>query len=94
MLTVVARAKVKPENQAKFVELAQEMVAKTRAEEGNISYTLLEGVGDDLMTFLEQWQDKKALDLHMRTEHFQRIVKLLGDLQDGPAQMDLYTVKI
>lgn len=94
MLIVVARAVVKPENKAKFIEAARELVEKTRQEPGNISYTLLEGVEADILTFSEQWRDKAALEEHFATEHFQRLIKVLGALQEGPAQMDMYTVAI
>lgn len=95
MLKVVARAVVKPGNEEKFIEAAREMVAKTRAEEGNISYTLVQGVENPaLLTFLEEWRDEAALQEHLATEHFTRIVKILGDMQDGPTQLDLYKVVI
>lgn len=94
MLLVVARAVVKPENKAKFIELAQELVAKTRQEPGNISYTLLEGLEEDLLTFSEQWKDKAALEEHFASEHFQRLIGQLGALQEGQAQVDLYKIAI
>lgn len=94
MLIVIARAEVKPENQAKFIQLAKELVSKTREEPGNISYTLLQGLEEGLMTFSEQWKDKAALEEHLAKEYFQRIVPKLGELQEAPAKMDIYTIAV
>lgn len=94
MLVVIARAEVKPENQDKFITMAKELVTKTREEPGNVSYTLLQGLEENLMTFSEQWKDKAALEEHFNMEYFKRIVPRLGELQEGPAKLDIYTVVI
>lgn len=94
MLIVIASAEVKPENQAKFITIAKELVTKTREEPGNISYTLLQGLEENLMTFSEQWKDKAALDAHLNMEYFKRIVPKLGELQEGPTKLDIYTVAV
>lgn len=94
MLIVIARAEVKPENQDKFITIAKELVTKTREEPGNISYTLLQGLEENLMTFSEQWKDKDALEAHLSMEYFKRIVPKLGELQDGPTKLDVYTVVV
>lgn len=94
MLIVIARAVVKPENQEKFITIAKELVTKTREEPGNVSYTLLQGLEDNLMTFSEQWKDKAALEEHLNMEYFKRIVPRLGALQEGSTQMDLYTIAV
>lgn len=94
MLIVIARAEVKPENQDKFIAIAKELVTKTREEPGNIAYTLLQGLEENLMTFSEQWQDKAALDEHFAKEYFKRILPKLEALQEGPAKLDVYTVTV
>lgn len=94
MLIVIARAEVKPENQDKFISIAKELVTKTREEPGNISYTLLQGLEENLMTFEEHWKDKTAVDEHFNMEYFKRIVPQLGALQESPTKLDVYTVAV
>lgn len=52
---------------------------KSRAEAGNISYHLYEDMDDpDILTFIEEWKDQAAVDVHADSEHFQHIIPLLS----------------
>lgn len=94
MLVVIARAEVKPENQDKFIAIAKELVTKTREEPGNVTYALLQGMEENLMTFAERWKDKAALEAHFDMEYFKRILPQLSELQEGPTKLDVYTVAV
>lgn len=53
-----------------------EMVGLTRAEPGCLGYDLYQSVDDPSLMFLyENWTDQAALDKHMNTSHFYRIVR-------------------
>lgn len=93
MLILVAKAFLKEGNKEKFKELATELVEKTRQEPGNVSYRLLEGAeNSNMVTFLEEWKDKEAMEYHFNTEHFQRILPLLFELQVEPSTPDIYQI--
>ena len=49
MIKIVAEWFVKPESREKFLELCEEIVEGTRAEEGNISYELHENIADPII---------------------------------------------
>ena len=56
----------------------QELIAKTKLEKGCLAYDLyhdLKQVGH--FVFIEEWVDRAALDAHVQSEHFQRLVPLI-----------------
>ncbi len=66
-----------------FVALCDELVIKSREEEGCEQYLL----GQDRhnpgrFTFIEVWSSQEELDRHSRSEHYQRIVPQLVALAE------------
>jgi quinol monooxygenase YgiN len=79
MLKVVAKLTLTDAAKDTVIELARELVEKTRLEEGNISYGLYAEAGNpDALAFIEEWESKEALDAHMASEHFTGIFPLLA----------------
>ncbi len=90
MIKIVAKNTLKDGKKAEFIKTAQELIAKSRAEEGNISYSLFEDVNDEkIVAFIEEWKDLKAIEFHNNTEHFKRIVPMLGELREK-SEVNLY----
>ena len=76
---IVAVFDVKPEYVNKFVEMAGEMVKASQAEPGNITYTLNScAENPTVYTFIEIWRDLDAIEEHNASEHFTRLVPMLG----------------
>ncbi len=91
MIKVVANKYLKPETKAQFLEMAKELVACSRQEEGNISYILHENLKDELqLTYIEQWESEEALQLHNESEHFKRLVPQMNALTAKPSEVFLY----
>ncbi|NMF04922.1 putative quinol monooxygenase [Clostridium beijerinckii] len=91
MIKIVAKSVIKTEQIEKYLTLAKELVDKSRKEEGCISYGLFQDINDSsILTFIEEWQDEKAINLHNNSEHFTRIVPLLGELRVGNGEVNLY----
>lgn len=88
MIKIVAKSLIREDQVESFKELVRELVEKSSAEEGNISYSL--NVSRDnprLFAFIEVWKDQEALDLHNAAEHFQRIVPIMRKMrEDGSAE--------
>ena len=64
-----------------FKDRVEDLIEKTRQEEGNIFYELYQDVNNpQVLTFIEEWQSQEALKEHMRTAHFQETVPVLEDL--------------
>lgn len=90
MIKIVAKNILKEGKKAEFIKTAQELIEKSRAEEGNISYSLFEDVNNEnIVAFIEEWKDLKAIEFHNNTEHFKRIVPMLGELREK-SEINLY----
>lgn len=90
MIKIVAKNIVKEENKSKFIEAAKELIIKSRKEEGCISYNLYESVDGKCLTFIEEWKDEKAVEMHNNSEHFKSIVPKLNELAEGDTDAVLY----
>lgn len=92
MIKIVARMKVAEGKVPEFLSLAGELVEKSRAEEGNVSYSLNRSNEDaQVFAFLECWKDQTAIDTHNGTDHFTGILPKLGALCAEAQPVELYT---
>lgn len=92
MIKIVAKQVIRKDCIAKYRELTKELVEKSQAEAGNITYTSNQSTTDERVhCFIEIWKDQEAIDIHNASEHFQRIIPQLGELFDEPETVDLYT---
>ncbi|MCD8357169.1 MAG: antibiotic biosynthesis monooxygenase [Clostridia bacterium] len=92
MIKIVAKQIIRKECIEKYRELTKELVEKSSAEAGNITYTSNQSIADERVhCFIEIWKDQEAIDIHNASEHFQRIIPQLAELFDGPEVVDLYT---
>lgn len=92
MIKIVAKMVVREDAIGQFHELAKELVEKSRAEEGSISYSLNQSTADPkLHAFIEIWKDQAAIDAHNQTEHFTTILPKLAELTTEPQPVDLFT---
>lgn len=83
MIIIVAKTKFKEDALDTVLPLLEEIIAKSRAEEGCITYDLHQDIEDpNVLTFIEEWKDQKAVDLHNSSEHFTRIVPKLGSFAE------------
>lgn len=94
MIKVVAKSVLKEGKLEAYKILAAELAAETRKEKGCITYELFQDVNDSkILTFFEEWESQKALDSHMKSEHFHRIVPQLGQYrEDGGSTINVYTL--
>ena len=92
MIKIVAKTKFREDSIDEVKALVKELVEKSQAEEGNISYSFNQNIQDpSIMTMIEIWQDKAAIDAHNASEHFQRIFPQMGAFAAGKPEIDLYT---
>ena len=82
---------IKDGEKENFIRTAKELIEKSRAEEGNISYGLYEDVENlNVLTFIEEWKDMDAISFHNSTEYFKRIVPMLAEFREGSSEVSLY----
>lgn len=75
MVKVVARNFAKAEKFHEIIELYRELVELTRKEKGCIKYELYQDENNpDILTMIEEWQSREALEEHFKAEHFVRII--------------------
>ncbi|MCT4618283.1 MAG: antibiotic biosynthesis monooxygenase [Marinisporobacter sp.] len=91
MVKVVAKNFAKEDKLSEIIQLYKELVELTRKEEGCIKYELYQDKDDaTILTMIEEWESKKALDEHLESEHFTRIVPTLNKLMSRQTDMNLY----
>ena len=72
---------VPSENQQKWLEMAQELAAKTWKEQGCISYDFVQSKDKmDRFVIVEEWESQANLDAHFITPHFQTLVPLMDGM--------------
>lgn len=90
MIKVVAKSYAKGENIEKILELTREMVEDTVKEEGCIKYEFFQDIKDPkVMLIIEEWESEEALNLHMASEHFKRIIPQLNELREKPSEVSI-----
>jgi len=81
-LKLIAEDFIQPEQIDAVLPLYQELVEKTRMEAGCIAYDLYhDHKQKGHFVFIEEWVDRAALDLHVQSEHFQRLVPQIDQYQ-------------
>ena len=81
MIKIVAKNYVKPECVQAFKDTAKELIEKSRAEEGNVFYTLNVSLTDP---------NTLAIEFHNKTEHFTTIVPKLGEFCARKGDVELF----
>lgn len=91
MVKVVARNFAQEDKLNEIIKLYKELVDLTRKEKGCIKYELYEAEKDStILTMIEEWESKEALEQHMKSKHFTRIVPILGKLMSRESDMNVY----
>jgi quinol monooxygenase YgiN len=68
---ISAKFFVKPDKVNDFLTATKGLIEKSRAEEGNISYSLYQDPQDPTaFLFFEEWKNQEAFESHLATEHF------------------------
>lgn len=92
MIRIVAKQTVKTEKIEEFITRATELVKKTKElDEGCISYDLYQDITNPcILTIIEEWASKEALDKHSKATHFIQAVPALRELTVGNAELNIY----
>lgn len=91
MIKVVARKLV---NEGKIEEvktLYEQLVQASRKEEGCIKYELYQDESNpQILAVIEEWENKDALNKHIKSEHFTSLVPMIGKLTANKPDMNIY----
>jgi len=92
MLHVIAHIRAKREHVDTVRAVLTGFVAPTRGEAGCVVYDLFQSLDDPAhFTFVEEWTDRAALDVHSQSAHITSGRAKLKDLVEGPTQILLYS---
>lgn len=78
MLKLIAEDFIYPDKIEVVLPFYQQLIEATRLEPGCIQYQLYHDLKDPgHFVFIEEWVNRAALDLHVQSEHFQKLVPLI-----------------
>lgn len=78
MLKLIAEDFIQEDKIDVVLPLYQELIEKTKQEQGCIAYDLYHDLKQrGHFVFIEEWVDRAALNAHVESEHFQRLVPLI-----------------
>jgi len=91
MIKVVAKNFVQEGNFEEVISLYEELVELTRKEEGCISYELYRDSKDsNVIAMIEEWESREALERHLNSEHFTRIVPQVKKFMIKETDLTIY----
>lgn len=90
MIKVVSKGFFYEDKIEEALKLYEELVSKTQKEDGCISYNLFRDVDDkSILTMIEEWESLEALEAHKKTEHFTRLVPMVGKFRKN-SELNVY----
>ena len=91
MIKILAKIIVKDDCIEEFQKTAAQLVEKSRAEEGNVSYALNQNIKRPCEhVFMEVWKDEEAINKHNASEHFTGIFPKLAQMAKEDPEVELY----
>jgi quinol monooxygenase YgiN len=92
-VVITAYLEITPDKTAKFLTDVQEVITKSKAEEGNVSYNLFSDLKEkNKFVFVEEWKNRAAVETHFATEHFKKFNALMEEVGASPAKIKVFTV--
>ncbi|QQZ09936.1 putative quinol monooxygenase [Heyndrickxia vini] len=91
MIIVHATFQINPDKENLFLEEIQPLIAASREENGNISYSLQKDVENEhVFLMIEIWQDMQAVASHNSSDHFTKFVAKAKDFLTAPLEIKAY----
>jgi quinol monooxygenase YgiN len=82
-MRMIVKRLVKEGKTDELIKIYEELIAKTREEDGCILYSLCRDEKNPrLFAMMEEWRDQEALDRHLQTEHFKALVPKLNEITE------------
>lgn len=92
MIVVTGRVRIAAENRKRFIEVATEMCARSREDEGCCGYRVYADLEqDERYVFIEEWADDEALQSHFTQPHTGSFMSALVPMLAEPADAVFHT---
>ena len=84
-VTVIATMKVKPEDEARALDILEGVIAASHGEEGCVKYTLHRANNEPgAFSIVEVWRSQEDLDAHFKEPHMAPIAQAFEMLSEPP----------
>lgn len=92
MLLVIAKHNIRKDKVDYFIHLINPLIKETnQSHEGCIRYELFQDMENpNSLTMVEEWEDQAALDKHMETTTFKKILPELEKCLEKPVEITKY----
>lgn len=92
VIKVVAKNIIKADKVDEFIAVAKNLVHETvQNDKGCIHYELYQDVSNSqILTIIEEWENKVALEQHMAAKHFIEATALMKNFVEKPGDANLY----
>ncbi|BCN31773.1 putative quinol monooxygenase [Anaeromicropila herbilytica] len=91
MIKVIAKNYIKKDKIEEVLQATKELIEATVKEEGCIKYEMYQDIKDEsILTMMEEWESMDALKNHSNSEHYRRIVPIIGEYSEKAAETNLY----
>lgn len=88
MIVLQASFPIAPDRRDEALDIIEDLVEQSRAEDGMIEYRATTDVIDShVVRFFEQYEDNAAFEAHTQTVHFQEFEDALPDLLAGEPEV-------
>ncbi|MFT4931102.1 MAG: quinol monooxygenase YgiN [Natronomonas sp.] len=94
MIVLHASFPIDPDKREEALDLIEDLVEQSQAEDGMIDYRATTDVNDpNVVRFFEQYEDEDAFEAHTQTDHFQEFEAALPDLLAGEPEILRFDVE-
>jgi quinol monooxygenase YgiN len=84
MIVLYATIPLEAQHREAAIEMVEDLVEQSRAEDGVIDYRATTDVEDpNTLRFVEQYEDEAALQAHLETDHYERFERALPEWLAG-----------
>ncbi|UJR18464.1 hypothetical protein I4U23_005369 [Adineta vaga] len=90
-IVVIANVYARADQMNNILSILRKLTEATRTEPGCIKYELHQDLSDEThFTFIEEWTNEEALQLHFRTEHFKQATEDVKEVIAKPVEILKY----
>lgn len=93
---IIVQAKAIPKDEAsknRIIKAAENLIEKSKSENGNINYNLYSSVQEDTLLFVEQWENLDILKAHLQTEHFNQFGADIDGILKEDLEINVFTAE-
>ena len=93
---IIVQAKAIPKDETsknRIIKAAENLIEKSKSENGNINLNLFSSVQEDTLLFVEQWENLDILKAHLQTEHFNQFGADIDGLLKEDLEINVFTAE-